>query len=217
MPGRIDRAHSAPTGARVRSKTQSKKRRRGGGEGGGQCTKPRTRTPEGGRLRAMAAECSAHHSSLATGVPCTVPRKSRKICTSGLRTTFAITLSRPRCGIPITMYSTCASPARSTSPLSPTINDSQPSRPNRFVRRKLVPQKRAKESAQQRCWSARRRSALLGTGGAIVSSRSRSQSRRRWLRICMYSTPTEPVYTSRRRSCSRRRGRLRSEELKPRA
>ena len=69
--------------------------------------------------------------SFASGVA--TPWNSLKICSIGLRTTLASTLSRPRCGMPITMFSTPCSVAVSMSSFMPTMSTSQPSRPKRFA------------------------------------------------------------------------------------
>eukprot|EP01139_Manchomonas_bermudensis_P010692 Amastigsp_a340901_14.p3 type:complete len:188 gc:universal Amastigsp_a340901_14:933-370(-) len=60
------------------------------------------------------------------------PANSRKILSIGLRTTFARTLRRPRCGIPMTTVSTPKSDEQSMSSFSPGMSASPPSSPKRF-------------------------------------------------------------------------------------
>ena len=115
------------------------------------------------------------------------PVNSEKICAIGFLTTWASTLSLPRCGMPMTIDSTPNSAARSIIAFMPGISVSHPSSPNRLAAAYLAARNDSNISDQARRSRMWRLRAGEKFGGSAVSTRSRIQLQRARSGMCMNS------------------------------
>mmetsp|Transcript_23826 Transcript_23826/g.94460 ORF Transcript_23826/g.94460 Transcript_23826/m.94460 type:complete len:328 (+) Transcript_23826:2274-3257(+) len=132
-----------------------------------------------------------------------VPANSRKITSTGLRTTLHNTLRRPRCGMPTMTSVTPSTVAASTMTFMPGIIDSTPSSPKRLAVLNFVASTASNFSEKARRSSTCSRSSR-SSGASGTSMRDRSQLSLWRSVMCSVSTPTVPQYVARRKSTNSR-------------